>query len=147
MLIGYRCLRNIFYEITAINALPEFAPSIYPQLYIINTDPLPNPGKHWVCVILYEYGQLDYFDSLGRPAEYYGADLYNFLERNGRKNRNSMPRRIQSYQSDICGLYVMYFAVMRLCLHSSIRDIYNGFHPSDSNQNDRYICMYFSETM
>ncbi|CAG2238520.1 unnamed protein product [Mytilus edulis] len=123
MLIRYECLRNMVIEITAINVLPEHTPSLYPQLYIVNTDPLPNPGKHWLCVILYNYGQLDYFDSLGRPAEYYGADLHDFLERNG-QNHNYVQRRLQSLQSDLCGLYVVYFAVMRLCLHLSIKDIY-----------------------
>ena len=97
-----------------------------------------------MCVILYNYGQLDYFDSLGRPAEYYGGDLHNFVERNGQKHK-FMQRRIQSFQSDVCGLYVVYFAVMRLCLHFSVRDIYKGFHTNDLEQNDRFICLYFQK--
>ena len=145
MLNRYKCLRNILIDITAINVLPKRTPSIYPQLYIINTDPLPNPGKHWVCVILYNYGQLDYFDSLGNPAQYYGNDLHNFFKRNGQKHNNSVQRRIQSLYSDLCGLYVVYFAVMRLCLHFSIRDIYQSFHINDFKQNDKFIYMYFSQ--
>ena len=50
-LFDYECMRKTFIEITAINALPKELPSTYPQLYVVNTDPLPNPGKHWVCVI------------------------------------------------------------------------------------------------
>lgn len=113
MLNRYKCLRDTCVEITAINVLPKDVPPIYPQLYIVNTDPLPNPGKHWVCVILYNYDKIDYFDSLGRPAEYYGVDLQNFLHRNGQKP-NFIQRRLQSAKSDLCGLYVIYFAVMRL---------------------------------
>ena len=97
-----------------------------------------------MCVILYNYGQLDYFDSLGRPAEYYGGDLHNFVERIGQKHK-FMQRRIQSFQSDVCGLYVVYFAVMRLCLHFSVRDIYKGVHTNDLEQNDRFICLYFQK--
>ena len=144
ILSRYNCLRNIFVDITAINILPKDVPSAYPQLYIVNTDPLPNPGKHWVCVILYNYDKVDYFDSLGRPAAYYGCDLQDFLQRNGQKN-NVIQRRIQSFQSDVCGLYVVYFALMRLCLHISVRDIFNTFHANDFKQNDRFICKFFSE--
>ena len=79
ILSRYNCLWNIFVDIT------KDVPSAYPQLYIVNTDPLPNPGKHWVCVILYNYDKVDYFDSLGRPAAYYGCDLQDFLQRNGQK--------------------------------------------------------------
>ena len=67
-----------------------------------------------------------------------------FLERNGQKH-NYVQRRIQSFQSDLFGLYVVYFAVMRLCLYFSIRDIYQSFHVNDFKQNDKFIYMYFSK--
>ena len=142
MLNRYKCLRNTLIDITAINTLPKDVPSIYPQLYIVNTDPLPNPGKHWVCVILYNYDKADYFDSLGRTAEYYGDDLQNSLQRNS-QNHSFMQRRLQSVKSDVCGIYVVYFAVMSLCLYVPMRDVFDGFHANDFEQNDRFICMFF----
>jgi len=62
-------------EITAVNDLPAVIASRYPQIFVVDTDPLPNPGKHWVCIILMKPSSVEYFDSLGKKTEFYGYGL------------------------------------------------------------------------
>lgn len=141
-LFDYECMRKTFIEITAINALPKELPSTYPQLYVVNTDPLLNPGKHWVCVIFFNRHKSEYFDSLGRPPRFYGESLQTFITRNSRES-TFIQRRLQSKTSSLCGFYVIFFAVMRICFRMSIEDVFSVFTSEDPDQNDRFISMYF----
>lgn len=138
-----KCLKETVVDITAINALPDMIVRNFPQLYIINTDPFPNPGKHWVCVIFYNSSRTDYFDSLGKAPEEYSRNLRGFIDKNSHNKCRFIPRQIQSNSSDICGLYVVFFALMRICFHIPIDNIYDMFFSENVNVNDDFVESYF----
>ncbi len=114
---NFKCLNETLIDITAINVLPTVSIRPFPQLYIINTDPFPNPGKHWVCVVFYNASKADYFASLGKHPEAYSRNLKRFIIENSKNKCTFIPKQIQSNSSDICGLYVVCFAMMRICFH------------------------------
>lgn len=89
-------------EITAVNKLPFKIRDKFPQTFIVNTDPFPNPGKHWICVIFYNSSKSEYFDSLGKAPNIYKYDLQD-LDRNSR-NCHMVLQTIPSNGSVICGL-------------------------------------------
>lgn len=136
LLQDYECLKKVFICISDINRLPTDVMDHYPQLYIIN------PGKHWVCVIFYDSSKAKYFDSLGKPTAFYGNDLVKFIDNNSRKC-SYIHRQLQSNTSDICGLYVIFFAGMKLCYHMSIKNFLDMF-TENVYENDQFIKLYFS---
>ena len=120
-----KCLNETLIDITAINVLPTVRIRPFPQLYIINTDPFPNPGKHWVCVVFYNASKADYFASLGKHPEAYSRNLKRFIIENSSNKCTFIPKQIQSNSSDICGLYVVFFAMMRICFHIPTDNVYD----------------------
>jgi len=134
------CLRNTFNTICAKNTLPENVISHYPQIFIINTDPLPNPGKHWICVILLDRSSSEYFDSVGDPENYHDEHLQRFIKANSHKCTHIL-QQLQSSTSDICGLYVIFFVVMRICYQIPMQEIYHMFG-LDLKQNDKFVATF-----
>lgn len=141
----HQCLKDTFKEITAINDLPEVIIGPYPQFFIFNDAPYPHPGKHWICVIFTSSSTAEYFDSLGKPPEFYGYQLKIFIDENS-KRCYFTAKHLQSDQSDKCGLYVIYYLLMRLCFHIPMRQIYDMFN-LNFKENDEMITLYFSRNV
>jgi hypothetical protein len=85
------------------------AASEYPCAYVVNTDPEHAPGKHWVAFYATSPGQLEFFDSYGRPPLAYPhirlpANVvqinYNGIE-------------LQSRRSTVCGHYCIFYLLKR----------------------------------
>lgn len=135
--------RRVILEITAINALPLcIKKKHFPQVFIVNTDPYPNPGKHWLCIIFSNSNDAEYFDSLGRSPSFYGFNLTNFISRNSR-NIRMLLKKIQHSDSNLCGLYVLFFIFTRLCHHVSFYTLYDMFDSVLKN-NDQLMNLYFN---
>ena len=113
IILSIHCLRNYHVEICAINTLPNVTTKKYPQIYIINTDPLPNPGEHWICVLFLDGSSSEYFDSLGKPAYFYGDTIQKFISENSKKCFHIL-KQLQSSTSDVCGQYVLFFLLIRI---------------------------------
>ena len=105
------CIRNYHVEICAIKTLPNVTHRRYPQIYIINTDPIPRPGEHWICLLFLDKLSSEYFDSLGKPINFYGESIQSFIVENS-KTCNYISKQLQSNKSDICGQYVLFFSLL-----------------------------------
>lgn len=134
LLSDYECLKKVSIRIIDINNLPSFVTGQYPQLFIIN------PGKHWVCIIFYSPSKAEYFDSLGKPVEFYGSNLSKFIDDNS-SNCTFIQRQLQSNISNVCGLYVVFFALMRLCCKMSMKQVYDMF-TENVHENDQLVKLY-----
>ena len=108
-----------------------------PAAYIINTDRSSGPGEHWVCV-WFEGGAAEYFDSFGLPPT--SAAIQNFIDRHissaGRLKYNQ--RLCQSLVSSACGLYVLYYVLMKSRGASLLRT-QQPFHPYNLRANDNKV--------
>ena len=143
VLNAFNCLQRTRFEITAINALPNVVKETYPQIFIVNNEPFPEKGKHWLCIILFNTSKAEYFDSIGKPPEVYGSELRKFIDENSRVC-NFRARRLQSRTSDICGLYVIFFVVMRICYDVPLGKLYSLFS-ENAIQNDEFVKSFFCD--
>ena len=100
---------------------------IKPGLYIVNTDVSTGPGLHWVCIML--QNEIEYFDSLGNEPK----EVKPFLQHQNKPYTYST-KRIQGYDSDVCGDYCILFAYFR-CRGMMLNEFVNLF-TDDVLKND-----------
>ena len=89
--------RKIFTEVFAADELPS-TPGRWPTAYVVNTDVKGRPGTHWTAFYFPKTGPAEFFDSLGRPPEYYHRRFKTVLLRNGPR----LKYKIQSSGSKLC---------------------------------------------
>ena len=97
-------VRGVF----ARDTLPETIQ--WPSGYIINTDPVSEPGEHWVAVFIDHNGVGEYFDSFGLPPLHDALTL--FLNKHC-VSWTFNSRHLQDVMSMACGLYCVYYLRMR----------------------------------
>ena len=108
-----------------------------PVCFIMNTDPISLPGKHWVAIYLSAYGQHEFFDSYGRTQSVVIPTLrkqgVNWLE-------NTI--ELQGPLSTTCGQYCLYYLSER-CAGRDMKEIVNDFSCTrDEIENDDMINDY-----
>ena len=102
-----RCLRGLkvdFLGVFASDRIPMH-PTSYPCCFVANTDPAALGGSHWVAFYYTSSDTLDFFDSLGQDPNTYGFPTSHTL------NYNSY--QFQSFTSNVCGHYCIYFLYHR----------------------------------
>lgn len=75
------CLRRVVKGVYASNTLPKHVQH-YPSAFIVNNQPLPFPGEHWLAIIIHNPYQSEFFDSLGKPLSAYNHDIRDFIANN-----------------------------------------------------------------
>jgi hypothetical protein len=130
------CLRRYVKGVFASNTLPQTITQ-YPSAFIVNTQPLPMPGEHWVAIIMRSPSQAEFFDSLGKSPADYNQDIQKFLTLNS-VQCNFKSIRLQPRNSDLCGLYVLVFLIARLCFKNSLNHVYALFS-KDIQSNDDFV--------
>lgn len=130
------CLRRNVKGVFASNTLPPIVTQ-YPSAFIVNTQPLPLPGEHWVVIIIQSLSQAEFFDSLGKSPADYNQDIQKFLRKNSAQC-NVKSIRLQPRNSDLCGLYVLVFLIARLCYKNSLNHVYALFS-KDIQSNDDFV--------
>lgn len=91
-----------------------------PQLIICNTDPSSKPGKHWVA-FFFENETCEFFDSFGKPIEFYGKEFSDFAKKFSTKQK-CVNKRIQPPNTKLCGVYCLFFSFFR-CKGNSLKKI------------------------
>ena len=104
-----------------------------PTCYIMNTDPIALPGKHWVAVYISLYGQLEFFDSYGRKPCTVTPNLCKLAVGDWLENTETL----QSLQTSTCGQYCLYYLSHR-CAGRQMKEIVSDFS-TDRADNDRLI--------
>ena len=104
----------------------------FPVCWIANTDIARSSGIHWVafyCASQASY--LEFFDSFALSPAYYSIPLQSRFRGLISVNHS----QLQSDSSDVCGLWCLYFIVMR----AQCRFNTSNFSRSDYNFNDRLL--------
>lgn len=132
--------RRIFRGVFARNKLPDIVHHNKgrPSSFVINTDPHYKPGSHWVGVFFNGKGHCDYFDSFSFPPLH--DDISRFIAKNS-FTWSSNKRLMQPLDTATCGLYVIYFIIMRSRGHSVTRAM-TYFHPRHFRTNDRAVLRF-----
>lgn len=126
--------RRIFRGVYPRDQLP---PSTTPNsAYIINTDHSRGPGEHWVCVWFDSQGGAEYFDSFGLPPTLNA--IQRFISDNSIKSLKYNQRLCQSLVSSACGLYIIYYVLMK-SRGASLRRLQQPFQPYNLRGNDNKV--------
>ena len=129
------CSRRVFRGVYPRNKLPYFVNTRHPSAFVINTDVSSGPGEHWVAVWFDGRGKAEYFDSFGLPPLY--PDIESFILRHCR-NYLYNQRMLQDLSSSMCGVYVLYFILMK-SRGALMSRILSPFHPHKPQTNDRKV--------
>ena len=113
------------------------ASSSKPQLIIVNTDRLDQPGKHWICLWLSQQ-QNEQFDPLGKPPL---PEMRQVL--GDRYNYNT--QRVQHPSSESCGQFCLYYAYYKSRGYS-MKDILHKFDPLQLVFNDSKVNYFYQLT-
>ena len=133
---------TLFEGVFAADTLPTH---VYrkPAYFIVNTDPVSKPGKHWIAITIDCHGHGEYFDSYGLPP--YINNHQKFLNRHCKtwKFNNT---DLQALDSTVCGQYcVMYL------LHKShgysLNDFKTMYFSENCNKNDEIVDKMFQRYM
>ena len=109
--INNRHTANVVRGVFSSNNLPQRV-SVYPSAYICNTDPSYLPGSHWIVFWIHSPHYAEFYDSLGKPPEYYGEAFEIFLQNNcGSCVYNNI--QIQNKKSVTCGYHILFYLWMK----------------------------------
>ncbi len=101
-----------------VHAADKFPKQYRNTCQFVNTSTSDKPGSHWVLLAKRHdsaTNEIIFCDPLGFPANYYTA-IYSRLSVMYDKIRDLIRIPFQPYDSDLCGLYVIYLCH---CVYSS----------------------------
>lgn len=108
--------------------------------FIANTHTADKPGEHWVAYY-YSDNTLEFFDSYGNAPT-----ALNMPYRTKFRKRliwNTKP--LQSWNSDVCGQYCVYYLFKR-CRNIPMCSITLAFNPSNAQANDYLVSDFVCRT-
>ena len=114
-------IRRYYGGVLAVNELPLFVHK--PTIFIVNTDPLPGKGTHWITLFMDKV--CEHFDSSGHQPR---KDFENYLIVQG-PNYMYNNSRVQDFNTDTCGKFCLMYAYFR-CRGFSFNDIMSMFKDS-----------------
>lgn len=127
--------RRQFCGVYPRNKLPMLPAITKPSTYVINTDSSRGVGEHWVAVYFNGRGKAEYFDSFGFPPMH--SDIKSFILKHC-NNYLYNKRLIQDLTSSMCGVYAVYYVLMKSRGVSMSRAL-SRFHPYKLQSNDRKV--------
>lgn len=122
-----------FWDVYGADQVPKKEMKALGGCCIVNTDPIDEPGQHWVALFYPppNGGGCEFFDSYAEKPSDYRPRLW----RSWNSCPTQMPYPVQQMMSDVCGDYCLYY-LHRRCKSSSLRDIAHAFSPSNLLNND-----------
>lgn len=111
---------------------------------IVNTHSSKSPGQHWLLFFVVNNTCI-LFDSMAKSLSFYGdcvKDGFHMFSNNCNVQISSA-RRLQAFESNLCGIYCIYVA-RELCRKKSINMIENCFS-NDHTKNDKRMTIWFSK--
>lgn len=135
-----------FGGVYASDTIPLIHKSL-PIFYIVNTDVISGPGKHWVMIFFPSHCDTnEWFDPLGKNPSSYGDSFLNSVSLNKRKHfiMNMFP--VQSDFSSKCGQFCLTMADLRV-QGFSFEEAMSLFYKSNIERNDQIVTRYVTEHM
>jgi len=111
-----------------------------PCTIIVNTDPIGQPGTHWIGLLL-KKNKAFYFDSFGLPL--IQIDILNYLKKYY-KYVIYNKKCIQHVNSLTCGLYCIAFA-QNVNNEKMYRKFLNSFSSNHPKVNDNIVIQFISK--
>jgi len=133
LLKNVECFKGVY----ACDQLPD-VPFDPPFAIVVNTDPIKNPGEHWVTLLSEDRNTIEYFDSYGHIP--INPEIYRFML--NFKHKIISDFHFQSYlpTSDVCGFFAILYIKCR-CMGMTFHEFQNNFTECDVI-NDLLIQIY-----
>ena len=108
---------------------------------IFNNEISSRSGSHWLSLFKINANTIEFYDSFGLDPEVYGlSSEHPFLQKYNIIYRN---KQIQSIDSEICGLYAIYYLEHRVLGHP-LSAIFEKFG-EDYYLNDKIIINHYAK--
>jgi hypothetical protein len=131
--------KNYFKGVYPSNNIPSL--NQFPFTLIVNTDPLGQPGTHWVAIYAINQNSAEYFDSFGNSPN---TNIGSYLNRFKDVNRNKT--KIQSIFDNSCGAHVIYYTIQK-CRGSNLETIIKELNnPYSDSLVKLYVYNLISQT-
>ena len=127
-----------FLGVYASDQIPLILDSSIPIFLIVNLDNSKLPGSHWIALRI-TFSTVEIFDSLGfNPQRWqnFPASILKFFSRYSYSHRFYASQRIQNDNSYTCGLYCVYFILVRQ--KESFQNILRLFS-NNYSENDKLV--------
>ena len=122
-----------FCGVFACNQLPVIHPYMS---FIVNTDPLPKSGEHWVAVYITEKC-FYFFDSFGRTIEQFSDPFRNYMREASKDfNIRISSKNVQFVFSTTCAHWCIYWLY---CKFSNYKSIF-GIFSNNRESNEVILC-------
>ena len=126
-------------KVISSDRLPSLRMSTYPKGFIVNNQSSYQKGQHWVAIWLENPSQGEFFDSFGETPLYYGKQFQNFMKCHvTRYIHNTV--QLQNKDSSTCGLYVLFYLVLKTYGYS-LKRIQRCF-TNDTKLNDDVLYQF-----
>ena len=105
----------------------------FPCGFICNTDEYSKEGMHWCSFYFPNSTTVEYFDSHGKPINYFNDYFPLYVSTFPSIISNS--KQLQSLHSNVCGMYCLYFLLHRLngvSYHNFVNMFSNVYEYNDS---------------
>ena len=144
-----RRFQPIFRGVFRKNELDNIKITGYPFAVISNESDFGTRGTHWVALYFGVYGNCDFFDSYGRMSK---PDIRKVIDKHtnfgcgyggiacGKLRVNR--KQLQSYNSDVCGHYCIFFLSKRITEKRPMEKILAIFNEDNKVENDRFVLDY-----
>lgn len=110
--------------------------------FIANSDVSYKPGKHWCAFYFDGRGYAEFFDSYGKPPQYYNSHFVSCLQDNSIvQTYNAI--KLQNNDSNVCAQFSLFFLIHRV-RGMSLKDIVETLQRID--RTDQYVYDYVSRT-
>ena len=122
------------------NTMPDIAPQLQKQGFIVNLDPSYMPGSHWVSVFMRTYGGVvncQYFDSFGHAVNHVIMDKLGWSCDDIVVNKT----QVQHFSSQHCGLFALAHIIYNL-LNDDIDGFTTIFDRNYLSNNDDIVTRY-----
>ena len=122
------------------DCIRKLSPSTF---QIVNTDPLGEPGEHWLLIARYNQDSLTFYDSFGRPLQHDFSDIFARLDAIHPECQIKQFYPSASFEqpvnSALCGIYCIFLAqyIFSGALHPSS-------FPSFATEQDVLNFLYYN---
>jgi hypothetical protein len=105
--------RKVTFDVIPCDYLDKINVTRYPLCLCVNNQTSSEPGEHWVGIFVPNpSGPLEFFCSYGIGMSFY-ADYFKKFAKRMKYDIVENDRCLQSVNSNVCGLYVIYFLFKR----------------------------------
>ena len=130
------CLQRYFGGMWSRDTLPETV--TYPSFDVVNTDLAHRPGEYWIAIILSNNSYGVFFYSFGRTQGELGEEFKDFMDAHVARY-DHFDTQIHSNDSISCGLFVLTFLFLFMCMSLSLIECKMLFDVNLSVWNDEMV--------